>query len=258
MHSVTDLLQILLTNNTQVGNTYEQRELLQKIAHNTHFHLCTVPFERTDVSTFKKIRSEFNDAIRPVFLKYLVKVESRFISSHFSPEEHDKMAQGYLPFGWTVHHQKSISCGGLNMAKEYYPRIRKMTLTPDEMVLLPEDVEKQANYILACQLNRFLAVKEKSGSLTSTFYKMFQRYLILLPQALHQALEDSFLTPQKKQLSFGGDLSEQKMFHFPLSPLLIYGGERHLFGDALKPRTVYRYKDDSLPLMTAHQYHHLR
>lgn len=259
MEVLTNLLQTLITGNPEVGNTLAQRELLLKIANKSHFHLCSMPFERTSVPVFKKIRNEFNLAVRPMFLKYLAKVEAQFIATHFSEENQNRMKQGYLPIGWTVHHQRAISCGGLNMTKDYYPRIRKMTLTKEEMVLLPEDPEEKDNYILACQLNRYLSIKEKSGLLKSTFFKMFQRHLILLPQALHVALEEAFLTPQKKHLSaeINAPLA-RKLFHFPSSPLLIYGSERHLFGDALKPKTMYRFQDEMLPFITAHQWQRLR
>lgn len=259
MEVLTNLLQTLITDNSGIGNTLAQRELLLKIANKSHFHLCSTPFERTSIPVFKKIRNEFNHAVRPIFLKYLTKVESQFISTHFSEESQNKMKQGYLPVGWTVHHQKAISCGGLNMTKEYDQRIRKMALTKEEMVLLPEDPEEKDNYILACQLNRYLSMKEKSGLLKSTFHKMFQRHLILLPQDLHMALEEAFLTPQKKHLSREiSTPSAHKLFHFPSSPLLIYGSERHLFGDALKPKTMYRSQDELLPFITAHQWQRLR
>ena len=133
MDTTTHLLPIIASTRIEISNSFQKRTSLINLIKNSHLELRHIPFERTDVPTFKRIREEFNSSIRPIFLKYLWKVENSFIKKHFTFFEQEKIMTGYLPIGWTVHHQRPISCGGLNYSKEFDKKIRKVPLTLEDL-----------------------------------------------------------------------------------------------------------------------------
>ncbi len=254
MELIADLLKTMASGVSKESDADAQRRELLSVLRSTQLTLNSIPFERTEIHTFIRLRREYDFSVRPLFLKYLYKVEPTFISKTFSKEDQYKIQRGFLPSGWTIHHQRPLSCGGLSIAQEYDKRIRKIRINPADLEAYPED--KRAYYAYARQLYRFLRSAEKKGHLRRTFYKMFQCYMILLPRQVHKNLEDAFLTPQKLALSASNE--ENPTFYFPCSPLLIYGNTGYKEVKNPKLKKIRYHEDDAMPYVTSKQLQNIK
>ena len=208
---------------------------------------------RTDMDFFRtresriELRKEFTHCIRPIFLKYLLQVDKETMDKYFTDEDKARILAGFVPKGWSVHHQKPLSWGGRSFNPDMEEKIEKTPLTPEqeaECINCPYEKDLRLRY----KIDNLLKQAQRKGQLERTFIKLFKHYLILMPHSVHSHLEDNYLTPQAEhitQLKKHHPDSEERIVLAPLSHILwdqlVYQGKSFTLA---KPTKIKRIAED--------------
>lgn len=208
---------------------------------------------RTDMDFFRtresriELRKEFVHCIRPMFLKYLLQVDKKTMDKHFNDEDKARILAGFVPKGWSVHHQKPLSWGGRSFNPDMEKKIRAVPLNEEqeiECLNCPYEKDLRFRY----QIDNFLCKAQKKGNLERVFIKLFKNYLILLPHAFHSKLEDNFLMPQTEyitKLKSQQPDDTEKVILAPLHHLVwdkfVYQGDNFTLA---RPTKIKRSKED--------------
>lgn len=208
---------------------------------------------RTDMDFFRtresriKLRKEFVHCIRPIFLKYLLQVDKETMDKHFTDEDKARILAGFVPKGWSVHHQKPLSWGGRSFNPEMEEKINKTPLTPEQEVECA-DCPYETDLRLRYKIDNLLKKAQRKGHLKRTFIKLFKHYLILMPHSVHANFEDNYLMPQVdyiSQLKNDHQNIDERVVLAPLTYTLwdqfVYQGKSFTLA---KPTKIKRNKED--------------
>ena len=168
------------------------KSLLSSVSQYGLFSLRYFPFSNTSRVGKERRRNEFGLAIRHLFLRFLIKVESQAMRRLFTESELNDIAHGSID-NFNIHHIRGINIGGRNFNTDLLPEINKIYLSKDEVSgLSHRDWEP---VVLGRRMEHYLRNQERRGHLKTAFQNLFAGYLVFLPRELHQKIEDEIITP---------------------------------------------------------------
>jgi len=169
-----------------------RKSLLSSVSQHGLFTMRYFPMVHPSEVSRQRMRDEFGLAIRSIFLRYLIKVESREMRRLFTQAELHDLSCGSID-NFNIHHIRGINIGGTNYNPKFTTAISRIFLPNRDVSGLPHRV--YPFIVFRRRLERFLQEKEERGQLRKTFENLFAGHLVLMPKALHEKLERQLIYP---------------------------------------------------------------
>lgn len=180
-----------------------RQDLLSSVSQYGLFSMRYFQFSNPNKLLKQRRRDEFGLAIRSLFLRYLIKVESREMQRIFDEEQLHDLSCGSKGFDFNTHHIHGIDIGGTNYNPELTSEINKVFLPAREMRHFSH--RTYPAIVFGRRMEYFLREKEQHGQLDKTFRKLFSGYLVFMPVDLHETLEQKLIYPSITEARKNGE-----------------------------------------------------